>query len=177
MTRKRNDFDYYVTPEWVIKKILAHRKLYGNILDPTAGDGAILRAIRNYGYKNPMTAVEIRGEEKEKLQEFGTVFITDFLTWQPDKKYDTIITNPPFSIAKEIIMKCFEVVSDKGQIIMLLKTAYLECGDRYNFWQKYPPSYLYALSDRPYFDDDYRTDQAAYAWFVWDENEGTIKVI
>jgi len=177
VTKKRHDYDYYVTPEWVITKLLEHRRLYGNILDPTAGDGAILKAIRNFGYKNFLTAVEIRREEEKKLQELGNVFITDFLTWQPDQKYDTIITNPPYNIAKEIIMKCHEIVSEKGQIIMLMKTAYLESGDRYSFWQNYPLSFLYALSERPYFDDDYKTDQAAYAWFIWDESEGTIKVI
>jgi len=178
VTKKvKRDYDYYVTPEWVIRKLLEHRKLYGHILDPTAGDGAIAKAIRNFGYTNPLTSVEIRGVEEKKLQEFGNVFISDFLTWQPDQKYDTIITNPPYNIAKEIIMKCFEVVSEKGQIIMLMKTAYLESGDRYNFWHNYPVSFLYALSERPYFDDDYQTDQAAYAWFIWDGSEGTIKVI
>ena len=170
-------YEYYATPEWAVRRLLEHRKLHGHILDPTAGSGAILKAIRNFGYKNPMTAVEIRGEEEEKLQEFGNVFITDFLKWQPDRKYDTIITNPPFNIAKEIIMKCHEIRSEKGQIIMLLKTAHLETGDRYNFWQKYPVSYLYALSERPYFEGDNETDQAAYAWYVWDGTEGTIKVI
>lgn len=177
MTKKRHEYEFYATPEWAIKKLLEHRRLYGNILEPTAGDGAILKAIRNHGYKNPITSVEIRRVEEKKLQEFGNVFISDFLHWQPDQKYDTIITNPPFNIAKEIVMKCFEVVSEKGQIIMLLKTAHLECGDRYNFWQNYPVSFLYALSERPYFEDDNDTDQAAYAWFVWDGSEGTIKVI
>jgi methylase of polypeptide subunit release factors len=170
-------YEYYATPEWAVRRLLEHRRLHGHILDPTAGSGAILKAIRNFGYENPMTAVEIRREEEEKLQEFGSVFITDFLNWQPDQKYDTIITNPPFNIAKEIIMKCHEIRSEKGQIIMLLKTAHLETGDRYNFWQKYPVSYLYALSERPYFEGDNETDQAAYAWYVWDGTEGTIKVI
>jgi hypothetical protein len=173
----RHAHEYYATPEWAVRRLLEHRKLHGHILDPTAGSGAILKAIRNFGYSNPMTAVEIRREEEEKLKEYGEVFITDFLKWQPQQKYDTIITNPPFNIAKEIIMKCHEIRAEKGQIIMLLKTAHLETGDRYNFWQKYPVSYLYALSERPYFEGDNVTDQAAYAWYVWDGTEGTIKVI
>jgi len=175
--KNRNKYEFYKTPELVIQKLLENRKLYGKILDPTAGDGAIPKAIREFGYDNPITTVEIREEEEKKLHVFGDVHIGDFLNWQPDQKYDTIITNPPFIVAKEIIMKCFEICSEKGQIIMLLKTAHLECGDRYNFWQNYPVSYLYALSQRPHFEDDNETDQAAYAWFVWDGTEGTIKVI
>jgi len=49
-------------------------------------------------------AVEIRPEERENLKQVADNVITgDFLKWQPSQTYQTIITNPPYSLAQEII--------------------------------------------------------------------------
>ena len=92
-------------------------------------------------------------------------------------KYKTIISNPPYSVAQEIIERCFKIANEDTEIIMLLRLAFLESKKRYNFWQKHPVNGLYVLSQRPSFTGK-GTDATAYAWFVWN-NTGTqnIKVI
>lgn len=105
------------------------------------------------------------------------VVIGDFLEWQPDKKYKTIIGNPPYSLALEFLEKCFEIADPDTEIIMLLRTAFLESQKRYEFWQKHPVNKLYVLSKRPSFTGK-GTDATSYSWFIWDgSDKQEIKVI
>ena len=125
-----------------------------------------------------ITAVEIREEEEENMCKVSECYaIDDFLTTKlPSDKYDTIITNPPYSIAQEIIEHCFEIAPD-AEVIMLLRLAFLESKKRKAFWDKHPVTQLYVLSERPSFTGK-GTDATAYAWFVWSEYRNPlIKVI
>ncbi len=134
--------------------------------------------VKEYYPNHPLEQIELRKEEKEGLEKFGNVYIDDFLNYEKDKikKYKTIITNPPFSLAKEFLEKCFEISDEDTEIIMLLRLAYLESKKRHDFWQKHPVKQLYVLSDRPSFTGQ-GTDATAYAWFVWSNKEQLIKVI
>ena len=177
---KRIESDFYATPDSTIDKLLAIHKLNKNtnILEPCAGDGAIVKALRRNGYTNWIHSIELRKEEFDNLAPHSNnVSIGDFLKFETDIDYGTIITNPPFSIAQQIIEHCFEIASPDTEIIMLLRLAFLESKKRYNFWQNYPVSKLYVLSERPSFTG-HGTDATAYAWFVWDNsNQQKISVI
>jgi len=179
---KRVESDTYCTPIPVIKNFLKHYKLqHGNILEPSAGNGNFIIALREEGYNNynPITAIELREEERINLINSGVdnVIITDFLTWKSDKEYTTIIGNPPYSLALEFIEKCFEIATDKTEIIMLLRTAFLESKKRYKFWQKHPLNGLYVLSQRPSFTGK-GTDATSYSFFIFNNNgKQEIKVI
>lgn len=156
--------------------------MYGGgkkILEPSAGNGNIIQALRNVGLINDITALEIRSEELNNLKQISdNVIIDNFLMRDFDTKYDIIIGNPPYSLAKEFIEKCFDICSDDGQVIMLLRTAFLESKSRYEFWQKNPLSGLCVLSKRPSFTGK-GTDATSYSWFIWDKstNKQYIKVI
>lgn len=79
---KSKPFDFYPTPFDVVEKLLQNHKLrVGAILEPCAGDGAIIRVIRKFGYKNKIIANEIRKEEEINLIHSGADEITydDFL--------------------------------------------------------------------------------------------------
>ena len=82
----------------------------------------------------------------------------------------TIITNPPFSIAKQIIEHCFELADEHTEIIMLLRLGWLETQDRYSFWRKHSNVSLITLRDRPKFIGN-GTDFAAYGWFIWSNRQ------
>ena len=177
---ERKPYDFYATPVEVVKNFLSNYKLpEGNILEPSAGNGNIIQSIKEFGYLNNITAIEIREEERDNLTQISDkVIIDDFLKWESDKEYDIIIGNPPYSYAKEFIEKCFKISNENTIIIMLLRTAFLESKSRYEFWQQHPLSGLYVLSKRPSFTGK-GTDATSYAWFVWDNrtNNQTIKVI
>jgi hypothetical protein len=177
---KRIEYDFYPTPIEVIDNFLNHYHLQdGTILECAAGNGNFIQAIRNKGYKNIIVANEIRKEERQNLINSGADFVyhRDFLTEElPNHDVKTIITNPPFSKAKEFILRCKELYHD-AEIIMLLRTAFLESKARYEFWQQYPVNKLYILSSRPKFVNN-KTDATSYAFFVWDNTDKQeIKVI
>lgn len=174
----RKTADFYATPEKTIHTFLDNYNLKdGNILEPTAGNGNIVKVIRE---REPhyITSIEIRKEEYNNLSKYSNeVIITDFLNWQPTDTYKTIITNPPYSIAQEIIEKCFEIANEDTEMIMLLRTAFLESKKRYSFWQKHPLNGLYVLSQRPSFTGK-GTDATSYSWFIWNgSDKQEIKVI
>lgn len=177
---KRKTHDFYATPVDVVKNFLSNYQLpEGNILEPSAGNGNIIKAIRDVGCLNNVTAIELREEEESNLKKIADeVIIEDFLNFEPNKDYNVIIENPPYTYAIEFINKCFEIANENTVIIMLLRTAFLESKSRYEFWQKNPLSGLYTLSKRPSFTGK-GTDATSYSWFVWDNRSSsqTIKVI
>lgn len=177
---KRIEYDFYPTSIEVIHNFLEHYQLKdGIILEPCAGCGNFIQAIRDKSYKNIIVANEIRQEERRNLINSGADFVyhKDFLTEKlPNHNVKTIITNPPFSKAKEFILRCKELYPN-AEIIMLLRLAFLESRARYNFWQQHPVSKLYVLSKRPSFING-KTDATAYAWFIFSkEKTQEIKVI
>lgn len=175
---KRIEADFYSTPINTINKFLeSYRLKDGIILEPCAGDGNFIKAIRGFGYTNYIIANEIRHEEINGLNQLSDkVYIEDFLENKINEYPRTIITNPPYSLAEQFIRKCKDQFP-KSEVIMLLRLAFLESKKRYDFWQQYPVNKLYILSQRPSFTGK-GTDATAYAWFVWDNTDKQeIKVI
>lgn len=178
----RQKYDFYATPLKTIENLFNYIDLnnYGNnILEPSAGNGNFIKIIKSIYPNKNINAIEIRQSELENLQLLcSDIIIHDFLSYEDNKKYDIIIGNPPFNKALEFIEKSLSLLSEQGVLIFLLRTAFLESKQRYEFWQKNPITDLYVLSKRPSFIGN-GTDSASYAWFIWDKNKSnqTIKII
>lgn len=151
-----------------------------DVLEPGAGSGNIVRALRKYGDFN-IDAIEIREEERSTLEEISDrVIIGNYMELELGKKYVLIIGNPPFNQAMDFVLKSFDNIKPGGRIIFLLRTAFLESKDRFPFWQdpEHQLAGLYTLHQRPSFTG-HGTDATSYSWFVWEpgnENQ-KIKVI
>lgn len=78
---------------------------------------------------------------------------------------DCIITNPPFSLAKEFLEKSLE---EADVCIYLLRLGFLETMKRKEFHQAHPVNHLVVLSKRPSFTGDGKTDGTGYAWYIYD---------
>jgi hypothetical protein len=168
----RNESDFYETPEQTINIFLDNFLIQeGNMLEPCAGQGAISKVITNRYPTNFLMQVELQPSNADYLSKYGHyIDICNFLNWYPDNEevteFNTIITNPPFSIAQEIIEHCFEISHKDTDIIMLLRLGFLESKKRRQFWKDYPLAQLYPLISRPSFTGK-GTDATAYGWFVW----------
>ena len=182
---KRVESDNYSTPMKTINTFLDHwyPTNYMKVLEPSAGCGNICRAIKDRYPDTYIVANEIRKEENVNLTQCADeIHNLDFLQFRNNmnnnEEYDLIIGNPPFSLAQEFLEKCFEIASDKTDIVMLLRLAFLESRKRYDFWQNHPVSKVYILSERPCFING-RSDATAYCFMVWGKryNEQGIYVI
>lgn len=152
-TGKRKKSDFYETPFSLTKQLLAVESLVGEVLEPACGNGAISSLIQCTAYDAE----------------------TDF--FKEEKRYDTIITNPPYSLAYQFIQKAKEV--SKNKIVFLLPLSYLHGKKRFDdIWsdRKFPLARVYVFTRYPMLgeklrpDGKYNTGMMVYAWFVWERS-------
>ena len=186
----RVDNDFYATDPIAVQKLLTKYAINGNeILEPCVGNGNIANAINNfYTNKVNITGIDIvdRG--------YPSTIVHDYLTWKTDRKFDCIITNPPYSLAKEFIEKSMALLNDgydedgipNGQLIMLLKIQFLEGIKRKKLFEKYPPKYIYVFRSRMAtwnngqpFDSNGKkwATTICHAWFIWEKGSTTEPII
>lgn len=164
---QRKESDFYQTPYKLTESLFKNEDFDFNkiVLEPACGDGAIVRILNSYfTYKNV---------ESYDLK----IHNIDFLKDCPDRKYDYIITNPPFSIANEFIIKAKEICTIK--FAFLMKLNYLQGQWRYkNIFNKYdnfPLTKVYVFTRMPTFestireDGKYETGMQATAWYIWEK--------
>lgn len=172
----RNEADNYPTPGWCVRRFLEARPdiTKGQIIEPCAGDGAIIQQLGVPAHR--MTAIELRNswDVVMKLTAMaGTVKTnTNFLGWSsglgsgPPFPFDASISNPPFSIALEVILASLNIAA---RVAMLLRLNFVGGQERSRWMRSHMPN-TYVLPDRPSFRADGQTDSIEYAWFVWEHN-------
>ncbi|NNJ30114.1 methyltransferase [Lacrimispora defluvii] len=153
---------------------------YYEVLEPGAGSGNIIKVLQKHG-NFKIDAVEIRPEEAEGLKDLDVnVIIDDYLSMKLEKKYDLIIGNPPFGLAMEFVKKSLSLLKPDGCLMFLLRTAFMESDQRFEFWQEdaHQLAGLYTLHKRPSFTG-HGTDATSYSWFIWQPGSSRqiIKVI
>lgn len=156
---KRVKADNYPTPPEAIEAFLDNVSLFNpftenKFLEPCAGNGAIVRKLRQHYPESQICAIEIRPEEEESLYKSGadTVIIDDWLTQcQGNVPASAIISNPPFGLALDILEQCFRIRHYATDVIMLLRLGYMESDKRSDFWASHPLTQLYPLTHRPSF--------------------------
>lgn len=148
----RNENDFYPTPTYSVSSLLNLIKWdkVTSFLEPCRGDGAIYNLVD--------TKVKQWAEINEGIDYLTTSFV----------KRDLIITNPPFTFAKEFLEKS---LTESDCVCYLLRLNYLGSQARKSFWNKIgTPNKLLILSKRPSFTGK-GTDATEYAWFCWDKSE------
>jgi len=98
---ERVENDFYATNPKALTMLLDVYEFNGiQFLEPCVGEGHLANEIKNY--------YELHSDRDIEVDCFDIVDrgypntnVTDFITLQTDKKYDGIITNPPFSMAQE----------------------------------------------------------------------------
>lgn len=171
--RRGSHLDFYRTPRRVVEGLLSHKFLdegVKNLLEPSAGDGAIIEVVREKLPFIKVTAVEIQPRFSTDLAKFNCdATITDFLSMPAMPMYDRIIANPPFSQAEEFIRHCWNFLHPKGQMAFLLRLPFLAGVKRYKLFKEIRPTDIYVLSQRPKFGGN-NIDSCDYAWVVWERD-------
>lgn len=169
--RGREVNDYYATnPETVeifLRELHKEIRLEGKILECACGCGNIAKVLEKYYEEVEGIDLVYRGYGKGGI---------DFLLYEPEEEYGTIITNPPFSKAKEFIEKGLKL-SNK-YVIMLCKIQLLEGVSRREFLKESPLKYVYVHSTRQAtwlggreVDEKGKkwSTTMCLAWYVWEK--------
>lgn len=177
----RRPDDNYTTPRWVVEALLAgplgidEVRLTGDVLDPCAGSGAIMKALGANGYK--MRGIELDSQRMMSTEGYGPCVCGDALKmdWQ---RPHAIVMNPPYLLAMEFVHKALEVMQLTnpmtkvgGTVAVLLRLQWLASQRRATFHAEHPADIL-VLPRRPSFTGNGKTDAADYAWFVWGVGRG-----
>ena len=174
-TRERIDNDFYATPRDATEAILKKVELSGSILEPAAGQGHISEVLKEYYPNNEIISTDlVQREDRFGIPIQGGV---DFLTYEFNRKFDNIITNPPFSLAQEFVERSLELSNDK--VIMFAKIQLLESDKRKAMFENSPLKYVYVFSRRvnPLRNGEELDEKGkpwastmCFAWFVWEHN-------
>lgn len=172
----RESHDHYPTPRWCTEALFEHasRVLDGrggivwpnarSVLDPAAGEGAILdvareRGFATYGLDLDATRAEIA---RSRGHQMGQGDALD-RSWP---RADLVVMNPPYSHAAEFVWKAVDHQWCAGLTFALLRLSFLEpASGRRALFERHPPDVM-ILPRRPVFDGR-GTDSTTSAWFCW----------
>lgn len=158
---KRREADFYRTHPSLVWQLLDAMSFEGAIFDPCCGAGDIVQACRDIGFEAWGHDLNTDGE--------------DFL--KSTSLCDTIITNPPYSLALEFILHAKKVCRDR--FCFLLPLTYLQGKERFDLvWmdEAFPLAWVLPFTRYPMLgaaprdDGKYPTGMQAYAWFLWQKD-------
>jgi hypothetical protein len=104
--------------------------------------------------------------------DYGYGDIQDFLTYpHASNSVDWIITNPPFRLAEQFILRALPLA--RVGVAILARTVFLESVGRYDaIFRDHPPTNVAQFTERvPMVKgrlDNTATTATSYAWFVWE---------
>ncbi len=174
---KRARLDDYSTPDWAIDAILdvLIKGFVGDtVLEPAAGEGAIVRRLLAYGIEaSQIRAYELDPGRARQCRKLVKTWASDFLDAKakPDEAYDLVIMNPPYMHALAFAQRGLQWLRPGGRLALLLRLNWLEGvrkNPRYTFLRETRPD-VYVLPRRPKFGSLKGTDACAYGWFVWEK--------
>jgi hypothetical protein len=177
--------DYFPTPPWATRALIKHvinpaDFTLGSVWEPACGAGDMARPLAEYFDRVDASDVVDRG--------YGRV--ADFL-WPdsfPRFPVHWIITNPPFALAEEFVLRALRLAS--VGVAMLARTNFFESEGRYRSIFGHPNRRLAIYA--PFAErvpmvkgrlDPKASTATAYAWFVWEAaslqsiDPPTVKVI
>ena len=159
--------DDFPTPPWATRALIEHvlddksslKKL--RCLEPACGAGHMAKVLTEY----------FREVRCADAYNYGYAPVCDFLTSSyKENEYDWVITNPPFRLAEEFVLRAINVA--RVGVAILARTVFLESVGRYkSIYSTCPPSRFAQFVERvPMVKgrlDIKATTATGYAWFVW----------
>ena len=162
--RERESHDFYATDPKALELLLEKETFHQNIWECACGAGHLSEVLKQHGYHVFSTDVVHRGYEDE---------VMDFLKCE-EKWNGDIITNPPYKMAKEFVLKALEMISFGNRVCMFLKLTFLESSGRKELFDKYLPRFIYVSRGRMECAKNGEFGKSgqsavAYAWYIWEK--------
>lgn len=171
--------DDFPTPPWATRALMEHIPLTFNdmrgstALEPACGRGHMSRTLGEY----------FRHVGAFDIKDYGQRFdVRDFLT-VPPLRYDWLVTNPPFKLAQDFIMRGLQEASTG--VAIFVRTNFLEGQDRYReIYSQHKPTLVLQFSERVVLHEHELRDPdrlyempdgtwkkpstaTSYCWLIW----------
>lgn len=166
----KTELDFFPTPAWATRALCTHilnnqSLSILNCLEPACGQGHMSKPLGEF----------FKDVSSFDIHSYGYGETINFLDYHAnDAKFDWIITNPPFNLAQDFIIKSIDI-AEIG-VAVLVRTNFLETIGRYNnLFTVYPPSIVAQFSERvPMIKG--RVDRKAstatgYCWIIWQKGK------
>lgn len=127
---QNDDWQFYPTPAALGKRAWAKFKLHHErVLEPSAGDGALIKAHPHWGsryYRTPkVDAIEIDVTKHPALRDCGVDVVgIDFMSFSSAAMYSAILLNPPFKYGVQHVLKAWDILWD-GEIVAIINAESL----------------------------------------------------
>lgn len=124
----KQDYQFFPTPQEIAEMMVLHLAFKftpdDKILEPSAGDGALVKAlIGKHPVIEAVDCFEIMELNRKKLEKLPAVRLIgeDFLLCDLKNTYDYIIANPPFTKGQDVlhIAKMYECLKPGGKIVTI----------------------------------------------------------
>jgi predicted RNA methylase len=135
ITDSKKKFQFFPTPPAIAKIVCDMAEINDecDVLEPSAGYGHIAKEILKHAPRS-VTVVELDTEKAPYLEgKYDKCFVgQDFLTWEPESRFDRIVMNPPFSQKQDIrhILRAFELLKPGGILVSILSPSPFFCSDK-----------------------------------------------
>lgn len=159
---ERDGRDWYATPAWAVGALLDALPGWVPTLEPCAGDGAIVAAVRERHAPGP-AGVERDPELVARAREVRGLDLCEGDGLARPWHGEHVIMNPPYGTALGWTTKAAD---EAASACVLLRLNYLGSQQRAPWWRTHPPRFVGVLSKRPSFRHG-RTDATEYAWYGW----------
>lgn len=183
MTGTKKDSGYAVDPdEWYVEDQTCVRSLFEAMPwfrangghDPCCGGGNIPRVAASLGAE--VTGADLRDRVN------GLYPVQNFFSDNTRRK--AIITNPPFSLAVDIVKHAFDVVEDGGYIAIIGQAKFLFSQARHPLFMRREMDRVLVLSRRPSMPPGKLLAEKGesirgngfhdFAWYVWRVGKTTV---
>ena len=162
----KDSLDDFPTPPWATRALLEHVLQGGDLseltcLEPACGVGHMSKVLKEY----------FGDVHSSDVHDYGYGATRDFLKHPYEINCcDWMITNPPFRLAEDFILKSLRLAREG--VAILARTVFLESVGRYDrIFSRNPPTIVAQFTERvPMLKG--RLDKSAstatgYCWLVW----------
>lgn len=123
----KKEFQFFATPDTIADRLVELADTIipeMQILEPSAGQGAIIKAIHKVNPDVVVDCFELMELNRTFLEKLDNINIigNDFISEKKDKLYDLIIANPPFSKNQDIqhVHEMWNCLKDDGRLISIM---------------------------------------------------------
>lgn len=169
------DHEFFPTPAWAVDQLLEHwswpvgPSSDAVFLEPCVGDGSIIAAVRAHNNRAAWVGVDVHQYPWKENGEPEHFIHDSFLDVDVRECFDAVITNPPFSLAMEVLQKSLACAS---RVAMIVRATWFK-GRVRNAWLVENPPQLVVVVPRPFggintTTGKQGTDSINRMWIVYD---------